>query len=562
MAGKEFIVDGAVCMCKYGTAPGKLQVTDDFLCMNGGKPAASTMLLGNVMYPPGCGSCRVNPLFPKPCVPAVTVWTGQYDPITFMYGHPLTDASKGTCSNGGPDCIEFVQTGQIPVPGAKQMAQATAEHQGELDPMGEPAALTEHPVVSQLPLAGQERKVLVTAVKGPVEAFAGQKVKYEVERYNVRDVNEEVHSQVKWKVTVDDREIAITQPHKEVLELPVKNEWQGKQIVAKAYIQTPSEKVCRKTQVQKEYERIIVIGTQQHSDSLGRNISPFHDVGPNSKFMFVHQALRRVLLNTEYRWTILLCIQGYSETQQQKIKSTFENITDKNEEKVVTVFENISSPGNIVNYINNGNGRDARKIDRLLFYSHGVVNKILPWMKGLREGEALDKTIAQKLKASSFSDDALIYSFACRTGLGNPQIDKTVYINKTKNMRYNLLSAQSLAQKFADVTEAMVYAYLKRSDYSDTLFTADDYDFMDVCNAVKYGIKREREAEKYNYIIQNGKLNKSDQERYEKLDAIRKSDQMVDGATFRATGALHPVKAGQTPEGLPGDMKTYKQIVR
>lgn len=29
MAGKEFVVDKAMCMCKYGAAPGKLMVTDN-----------------------------------------------------------------------------------------------------------------------------------------------------------------------------------------------------------------------------------------------------------------------------------------------------------------------------------------------------------------------------------------------------------------------------------------------------------------------------------------------------------------------------------------------------
>lgn len=190
---------------------------------------------------------------------------------------PLTDASKCTCALGGKDCIEFLTSGQIPIPGQMAVSETSGQLQNELNPMGKPETLNEHPITLELSIMDQNQKILVTAVKGPVEAFAGQSAKYEVERYNVRDVSEEVRSQVKWKITVDDREIAITQPHKDVLELPVKSEWQGKQIVAKAYIKTPSEKVCRKTQV-KQWEFPIIIdlykmpGLNENCDDIAEDM--------------------------------------------------------------------------------------------------------------------------------------------------------------------------------------------------------------------------------------------------------------------------------------------------
>lgn len=67
------------------------------------------------------------------------------------------------------------------------------------------------------------------------------------------------------------------------------------------------------------------------------------------------------------------------------------------------------------------------KIARLIFYSHGIVNEILPWLKGVSKGHTFDRSVAAKLNKDSFTDDAQIYSFACRTRLGNPEIDETVY---------------------------------------------------------------------------------------------------------------------------------------
>lgn len=259
MAGKEFVVDKAMCMCKYGAAPGKLMVTDNqFFRLNGTKLCASTMTLGNVIYPPGFGICKVNPMFPKPCVPAITQWNGQFSKITMMGGNPLTDKSKGTCSCGGPDCIEFMQTGQIPVPGSKQMQQATGEHQGELDAMGDPSALTKHPVDTPTSLLLKEGNILVKAVKGEAESFSGQTLIYEVEHYNTPIVSDEIRSHVKWKVTIGEKEETVDQPGTDVLELSVKEEWQGKKLCVQAYINQPSDNVKVNTQIKKWEFPIIV----------------------------------------------------------------------------------------------------------------------------------------------------------------------------------------------------------------------------------------------------------------------------------------------------------------
>ena len=73
--------------------------------------------------------------------------------------------------------------------------------------------------------------------------------------------------------------------------------------------------------IKKNEERIILIGTQQHRPITGPSsfIGSFiFDVNKWSKMMFVHQALRQVLLNKEKDWTILLCTEGYGNLQIKK----------------------------------------------------------------------------------------------------------------------------------------------------------------------------------------------------------------------------------------------------
>lgn len=143
--GKEYIVQSAVCMCKFGAAPGILKVTDNKGVYMNGKLAATTMTLGNVFNPPGFGVCKINPMFPKPCTPAVTQWIDHYDGASINgNSYPLTETSKGTCATGCPGCITFQTTGQIAVPGMAQMKQAAAAHQNDINPMGVAEGLDEN----------------------------------------------------------------------------------------------------------------------------------------------------------------------------------------------------------------------------------------------------------------------------------------------------------------------------------------------------------------------------------------------------------------------------------
>ena len=408
-----------------------------------------------------------------------------------------------------------------------------------------------------------EHKILVESVSGSDVAIPSEKVVYTVGRYNVSHVDDNDKRRIKWVAQVDEKR-QLLPVRGESVTITIKEEWSGKKIIIMPYMVSPIKKVSVTTSVAAK-ENIIVIGTQQHNSSFGANFLR-RDVAKNSKLMFVHQALRRVVLNEKMQWTVLFCTEGYTDKQKEKIKETF--LSTSSNDKIVRKFINISYPDNIVNYINCGNidGIDTKEkiiVARILFYSHGIVKEILPWMGPWENGNSFNIQKAEKMKSNVFTEDALIYSFACRTGLGNTDIDETVYKNKKTGEKYNLLSAESLAQKMANATNATVYAYLKRTWYGDTLFTNDEYDFLDAYEAYTNNTKPERpnvkSGTKYNNLLKNGPDEK-EKERFKQLDEIRDEMKPIDNATFLARGALHPVRAADTPTGLPDDMKTYKKM--
>ena len=131
---EKYAVDGAVCMCSFGTAPGRMKVIDQqFAHINGQSLAGTSMNLGFAFYPPGFAVCRAS-WPPKPCAANVVQWSNTFTKVKVnRIATLLTDQSKATCALGGTDCISFMYHGQIPMP--VTMIQHPLMEQ--LDPTGE-----------------------------------------------------------------------------------------------------------------------------------------------------------------------------------------------------------------------------------------------------------------------------------------------------------------------------------------------------------------------------------------------------------------------------------------
>lgn len=313
--------------------------------------------------------------------------------------------------------------------------------------------------------------------------------------------------------------------------------------------------------IKKNEERIILIGTQQHrpiKDLKSFAGSIIYDVNKWSKMMFVHQALRKVLLNKDQEWTILLCTQGYGKRQIETIKKYFNKILKPDGSNTVRYIKEISNLDEILFYINQGDKKTNRNIymiTRLLFYSHGDVRGISPWMGDIPmpTDQYIDKNFIDRIESYAFDPDAKIYSFACRTGLGNIEIDEDA------NGMYPM-PENSVAQAFADATGATVYAYLRRTSYKNTLLNIDERDFVD---AVHFYIKKDRSKREYNGYTEfksNPILTKEQWERFNFLDTIWNGDKyLVDGGILYPEGARYPVTYDETPKGVDSDMKTFRK---
>lgn len=142
----EYIVNRAICQCKFGSTPGFLKVTDNqAVCMNG-KLAATDKTLGNVFEGAGFTMCKKS-WPPKPCVPAIVSWAGAYDGVSINgSSSPLLGTSKGTCVMGCTDCITFQTSGQIPIPNERQVMKSAMALRNDINPLAvdEPSIVTYH----------------------------------------------------------------------------------------------------------------------------------------------------------------------------------------------------------------------------------------------------------------------------------------------------------------------------------------------------------------------------------------------------------------------------------
>lgn len=141
---KEFISEGAVCICKFGSAPAIIEIKDqEHSKLNGGKRCATTKTLNGVFGPAGFVICNAS-YPPRKCSPQPTMWSGFFKGLKIgVDAYPLTNESKCTCASGGKDCIEFTISGQTPVPGASFVNKTIAKQQNEFHCTGTP--LTEGP---------------------------------------------------------------------------------------------------------------------------------------------------------------------------------------------------------------------------------------------------------------------------------------------------------------------------------------------------------------------------------------------------------------------------------
>ena len=442
--------------------------------------------------------------------------------------------------------------------------------------------------------------LLVTKVEGPYDEtnnlvkIVKMGVYYTYKASLNREPKPEEIKMLRWATKNDDAKI------NELLGVSANNGLKDKKIIIGVAINNYAEKAriyayLKKPLQDKSIEvkleplqNIIVIGTQKHRGDTSFNPLTWRDVGAGSKLMFAHQALRRMRLNRDIRFAVFMCEDGYESSHLKAVKDSVEKLYGGK-------FHQIDSAQKIINYINTGEKNnsstitDERKVNpvkQLFFYSHGLVGTIALGMSIMNDNSnyAFGKEAVAKLNKEAFTSESHIYSFACRTGLGNSDVDKSIYKQKIKSsntmggnsmgipmssdqfetVQMPLLSAQSIAQKLSNQTGAITYAYLRRSDYEDTLFTKDELafsDYMKKREGKTVELSPERYGDKYKYLLDKKyKLTDLEEKRIDEWKEIESNYKKIDDAWFDQDGARHNVKAAKTPVGVPAEMQTFKPL--
>jgi hypothetical protein len=132
------VCTGALCLCKFGTSPGKLKVlkqTKHYINDAAGsqKLIATEKEIGQPFESPFFGSC--SKMNNSSCAVNITEWSGFYDKVKLSNGgHPLMDSSKATCPTGAKDCITINFHGQTATPSAPQVQQSDNNTTAAINP--------------------------------------------------------------------------------------------------------------------------------------------------------------------------------------------------------------------------------------------------------------------------------------------------------------------------------------------------------------------------------------------------------------------------------------------
>ena len=139
MAEKYIVVQGAVCMCNFGTAPDKLRVLTQQKEYVNDKDGANKLIatdkdIGTTFEKNMFGSC--SKMNNKPCTATVTKWSGFYENTVLTNGGKLLlEDSKATCPIGGTDCIKVVFHGQVMEPSSSNFVNSPQEVQSAINPL-------------------------------------------------------------------------------------------------------------------------------------------------------------------------------------------------------------------------------------------------------------------------------------------------------------------------------------------------------------------------------------------------------------------------------------------
>lgn len=273
-------------------------------------------------------------------------------------------------------------------------------------------------------------------------------------------------------------------------------------------------------------ENIIFIGSEMHYDSFWL------------KMMFVAAAYAKIKdLHYAKKTTVGYVDNGYTRAE----KLSIDNLHEQYGFEIVK----IASSADIVNLLNRN--RDDVKLQDVAFFSHGVVGKIALDYAGEDDVDFGIKNFSS-VRKDAFMSTGRIYSYACRTGVS---IDDLTFGFKSE---VDAHPEDSLAQKMANHFDIEVHAFLRRSHYGEVIRirseSATISSTLKTARATQEGavidIPPEHEALPHPGLASS----------WNPLSSAKREG-TVDYALWRKRGGLSLPVAGDSPSGLPTEMRVF-----
>ncbi|WP_313375463.1 DUF4280 domain-containing protein [Chishuiella sp.] len=151
MSEKHYAVQGAICICTYGTTTDKLRVHTQKKHYANDKDGKEKLIvthkdIGTTFQKNTFGSCKKKNN--SPCSATISSWTGFYEKVTFSNGgHVITEDCKATCPIGGKDCITIIDHGQIAELSTQNIKNTNPVVQGVLNPLVDISTIMENEVI-------------------------------------------------------------------------------------------------------------------------------------------------------------------------------------------------------------------------------------------------------------------------------------------------------------------------------------------------------------------------------------------------------------------------------
>ncbi|WP_218422205.1 hypothetical protein [Stutzerimonas stutzeri] len=295
-----------------------------------------------------------------------------------------------------------------------------------------------------------------------------------------------------------------------------------------------------------------------------------------NKMRFINQGIRQIRLyppasaDDSTQRIFLIFTEDYERPLLEAVKDVVET-------RYGAKYRELDSIAHLLDFINLRISKN-REIKQLDLFAHGLVGTIeFGYELAKADSYRMRDAQARMLKPEAFDLRGKIHSYACRTGLG---IDADVYVSEGEDPLYE----QSLAQLIANTAQTPVWAFARRSNYDQTYGSSEDRAALTGArnraqadaNAMKayrrqlsqYQKRLEAHRQASNNPIAalpdessprppQNIASADDQALVRHANSRDEYEQSI-GYPLDAEGAVRPVRAGDSPTGVPANLLEFK----